>query len=250
MFSIKYIPKLHGGDLPNRLQKSPFLSKMIFKNAYKNIAPSNYLLEAFKNRDYAELVCIPNTIEIQNYSFKSRKKCEPNLLWVRSLSEIYNPEMALEVLLQLKNEFPNAKLCMVGPDKDKIIPRLRRVAKKHKLNVVFTGKLSKSKWVNLSEGYDIFLNTTHFDNTPISVIEAMALGLAIVSTNVGGIPYLLKNRDTALLVDDNDVNGMVKSIKELIEDKELRDKLVINALNLVQEFDWGLVKSKWSQILI
>jgi glycosyltransferase involved in cell wall biosynthesis len=110
--------------------------------------------------------------------------------------------------------------------------------------------LSKNKWIKLSEQYDIFLNTTHYDNTPISVIEAIALGLPVISTNVGGIPYLLEHRKTALLVDDNDVNGMVASIKELIENEDLKDKLVINAFNLVQQFDWDLVKNKWLKILI
>jgi glycosyltransferase involved in cell wall biosynthesis len=249
-FSLKYIPKLHGGDLPNRLEMNPILSRMIFKYAYINIAPSDYLLEAFKNRGYAHLMCIPNTIEIQNYSFKKRKKCSPKLLWVRSLSDIYNPEMALKVMFEIKKEFSNAKLCMVGPDKDGSKKKLKKIAKQLDLNVVFTGKLSKNKWIKLSEQYDIFLNTTHYDNTPISVIEAIALGLPVISTNVGGIPYLLEHRKTALLVDDNDVNGMVASIKELIENEDLKDKLVINAFNLVQQFDWDLVKNKWLKILI
>lgn len=250
LFSLKYIPKLHGGDLPNRLEKSPILSRMIFKYAYINIAPSDYLLEAFKNRGYADLICIPNTIEIQNYTFNARNICNPNLLWVRSLSEIYNPEMALKVMFEVKKDFPNTKLCMVGPDKDGNKRKLKQMAKQLELDVVFTGKLSKSKWIKLSEQYDIFLNTTHYDNTPISVIEAIALGLPVISTNVGGIPYLLKDRETALLVDDNDVDGMVASIRELISDEDLKDKLVMNALNLVQQFDWDIVKNKWLKILV
>ena len=127
---------------------------------------------------------------------------------------------------------------------------MKQMAKKMRLDLVFTGKLSKSKWVKLSEQYDIFLNTTHYDNTPISVIEAIALGLPVISTNVGGIPYLLKDRETALLVDDNDVDGMVASIRELISDEDLKDKLVMNALNLVQQFDWDIVKNKWLKILV
>lgn len=250
MLSIKYIPKLHGGDLPKRLKKNPLLCAMIFKNAYKNIAPSQYLLEAFSNRDYAELICIPNTIEVQKYEFKKREILAPRLLWVRSLSTIYNPEMALEVAFQVKKEFPLTQLCMVGPDKMKMKKKLKIKAKELQIDVVFTGKLSKSKWTKLSEGYDIFLNTTHFDNTPISVIEAMALGLPVVTTNVGGIPFLVKHRETALLVDDDDAAAMVANIKELLINKELRDALVMNALDLVQEFDWNLVKNQWIKILI
>lgn len=248
-YSIKYIPILHGGDLPNRLIHSPILSKMIFKYAYMNIAPSEYLYEAFKNRGYAELICIPNTVEIQNYTFKRRVSCEPNLFWVRSLHPIYNPEMALSVLAEIKNEFPNAKLCMVGPDKGNMKPNLKKIANLKNLNVEFAGKLSKNKWVKYSEQYDIFLNTTHYDNTPVSVIEAMALGLPVISTNVGGIPFLLKDRETAMLVADNDINAMSRSIKELINNDELRNKLVVNAHDLVQQFDWNLVKNKWLQVL-
>ena len=248
-YSLKYIPKLHGGDLPNRLIKSPILSKMIFKYAYKNIAPSEYLLEAFKDKGYAELICIPNTIEIQNYTFKKRNSCEPNLLWVRSLREIYNPEMAISVLAEINKEFPNAKLCMVGPDKNGMKQNLKKIANFKILNVEFTGKLSKKKWVKYSEQFNFFLNTTHYDNTPISVIEAMALGLPVISTNVGGIPFLLKHRETALLVADNDIHAMAESVKELIINDELRNKLVANAHDLVKQFDWNLVKNKWLQVL-
>jgi glycosyltransferase involved in cell wall biosynthesis len=250
VLSLKYIPKLHGGDLPNRIQRNPKLSEMIFKNAYKNIAPSSYLLEAFKNKGYAEILCIPNTIELQNYPFKIREIIAPKLLWVRSFSSIYNPEMAIKVFSVLKKEFPEAVLCMVGPDKDGTFPRIQTMAKKYKLEVNFTGKLSKSEWVTLSESYDIFINTTHFDNTPISVIEAMALGLPIVSTNVGGLSYLLENKQTALLVKDNDVKGMVLSIREIMNNKALKDDIIKNAYELVSEFDWEKVKNKWHEILI
>ena len=250
ILNIKYIPKLHGGDLPNRLRKNPLLCSMIFKNAYKNIAPSDYLLEAFQNRGYSDLVYIPNTIEIQNYPFKTREVIRPKLLWVRSLSSIYNPEMALQVLDGLKKHIPSPELCMVGPDKDGKQAKLQQIGSDLDLNVVFTGKLAKTDWVNLSEQYDIFINTTHFDNTPVSVIEAMALGLPVISTNVGGIPYLLKNGKTAMLVDDNDAEAMVEAIMKIINNSELKDDLVRNALELVRNFDWNLVKCKWHEILI
>ena len=61
---------------------------------------------------------------------------------------------------------------------------------------------------------------------------------------------MLKDRETALLVDDNDVDGMVAGIRELISDEDLKDKLVMNGLNLVQQFDWDIVKNKWLKILV
>ena len=249
VLNLKYIPKLHGGDLPHRISRNPRLSKMVFKHAYKNVAPSSYLLEAFKNKGYAEILYIPNTIELQNYPFTIRETLQPKLLWVRSFSSIYNPRMAVEVLNELKKEYPNAELCMVGPDKDGSLLKIKEMVRKRNLKVKFPGKLSKAAWIALSKDYDIFINTTHFDNTPVSVIEAIALGLPIISTNVGGISYLLEHRKTALLVDDNDVNAMVNAIKEVMSNKELKEEMVKNALLLVQEFDWKKVKSRWNAVL-
>lgn len=249
MLNLKYIPKLHGGDLPNRLKKSPRMSSMIFKNAYRNVAPSAYLLEAFSHKGFAPIEYIPNTIELVNYPFKNRKELQPRLLWVRSFASIYNPGMAIEVYKELKKEFPNAALCMVGPDKDGSFEKVRQMAKKAKLDVLFTGKLSKKDWIEISQQYDIFINTTHFDNTPVSVIEAMALGLPIVTTNVGGISYLLENEKTALLVPDCDKKAMVIAVKRVLTDTALQEKLVHHAQNLVQDFDWNKVKTKWNTLL-
>lgn len=248
-FKLKYIPKLHGGNLPSRFKNNPKLCSLIFDNAHYNIAPSNFLLFSSLNSGLKNVYYIPNTIELKNYNFKERLKIEPKLLWVRSFDKIYNPIMAVKVFVEIKKTYPNATLCMVGPDKDGSLQKTKNFANQQSVEVTFTGKLSKSDWTKLSQDYDIFINTTHFDNTPVSVIEAMALGLPVVSTNVGGIPFLLENNDTALLVNDNDVDGMVNSIKTLIENDETSQKIIKNARQLSETFDWEDVKRLWSNIL-
>ena len=115
--------------------------------------------------------------------------------------------------------------------------------------VSFTGQLSKEDWWQLASEHDIFINTTHFDNTPISVMEAMALGLPVVSTNVGGIPYLLTDKENALLVNDNDVVAMTDSIRHLIENQQKTKELASNARNFIEKMDWNVVKEDWNQVL-
>lgn len=249
LFNRKYIPILHGGNLPYRLEKSKFLSRLIFSNSYVNVAPSNYLVRAFSEKGFYNLVFIPNTIEIEVLKFSDRDFSTPKLLWVRSFSSIYNPKMAIKVFYELKKEFPNAELCMVGPDKENLLDECKSYAKSLNVDVQFTRKLSKEAWIELSNDYNIFINTTNFDNTPVSVIEAMALGLPVVSTNVGGIPFLLTNNENGLLVAIDDSEAMVEAIKALISSKKLQSKITINARKLVEEFDWNNVKQKWSEIL-
>lgn len=249
IFRLKYIPILHGGNLPFRLEKSPFLSDLIFKNAYKNVAPSGYLWDVFKAKYEANLIFIPNAIVIKDYNFSNKEFIVPKVLWVRSFSKIYNPKMAIDVLFNLKKDFPNATLTMVGPDKENLIEDCKKHASELNVDVKFTGKLAKKEWVELSKDYNVFINTTHFDNTPISVIEAMALGLPIVSTNVGGIPFLLSDKENGLLIADNDTEGMTNAITEIFNNQILRKKITTNARNTVESFDWNVIKQKWFEIL-
>jgi glycosyltransferase involved in cell wall biosynthesis len=249
LFKTKYIPLLRGGDLPNRLKNNPYLCKLIFKNAYTNVAPSHYLLEAFKKYGYENVLFIPNSIQLEEYEFKNRIQLQPKLLWVRAFASIYNPKMAVEVLKSVKEKNPTASLTMVGPDKDGSLLETQELAKSLNLEVNFTGKLSKKQWTDLASKHDIFINTTHFDNTPVSVIEAMALGLPIVTTNVGGIPYMLTNQENALLVHDNASDAMAQAIETLLFDAHLVQKLTVNAKSLVDSMDWQQVKLQWHQLL-
>tara|TARA_R110002110_G_scaffold401107_1_gene617829 strand:- start:2604 stop:3623 length:1020 start_codon:yes stop_codon:yes gene_type:complete len=247
-FKIKYIPILHGGDLPKRLVKSKFLSKKIFKNSYKNVAPSNYLKHEFEKEGYSS-VLIPNVIEIKDYKFKERNSLSPKLLYVRAFAEIYNPQMAIYVLEKLIHKYPESKLCMVGPDKDGTLEDVKKLAKQLNLenNIEYTGVLFKRDWHKKSEDFDIFINTTNVDNTPVSLIEAMALGLPIVSTNAGGIPYLISNQIDGLLIDKGNINQMVNGIISLLEGNH--PEIAKKARYKVESFNWDAVKYKWFEIL-
>jgi glycosyltransferase involved in cell wall biosynthesis len=138
---------------------------------------------------------------------------------------------------------------MVGPTKDESYQETVLLAKALDLEVNFTGLLTKEEWLALSNEYSIFINTTHFDNTPVSVIEAMALGLPIVSTNVGGIPFLIQENTNGLLVSDGNSMEMVSQIKRLINNPDLVIQLSKNARETVEKFDWKIVKKQWFELL-
>lgn len=248
-FKIKYIPILHGGNLPNRLQTNPKLCKLIFGNAFKLVSPSGYLKFHFEKSGFTNVLHIPNSINIFDYNFKERSVFTPKLIWVRAFAEIYNPKMAIDVLSLLKHKFPEASLTMVGPDKDGSLAAVKDFAKQLEVDVRFTGKLSKEEWTTLAKDSDVFINTTHFDNMPISVLEAMALGLPVVSTNVGGLPYLILHSETGYLVNDNDASGMVNEIENIINNPQNANKIAINARKFVQNLDWENVKNEWIRLL-
>jgi len=248
--NIKYIPILHGGNLPERLQKSKWCSDLLFKNSFENVAVSGYLNYHFQKNGYKSII-IPNNIEIGKYKFKKRNKISPSILWVRSFHADYNPNLAIDVLEIVAKKYPQAKLCMVGPDKDGSMEVFKKYAEEKSLidKIKVTGRLPKEEWHTLSEEYDIFINTTNYDNTPVSVLEAMALGLPVVTTSVGGIPFLLDHGKDALLVEKNNKEQMAKAITDLLESQDLVNSITENALNKVSNFDWEVVKHKWINLL-
>ena len=250
LYHIPYIPILRGGGYPDRLKESKKDCDFIFKNSVKNISPSMYLKTHFEKENYP-VEYIPNFIPLENYKFKMRSVLKPKLLWVRSFDATYNPVLAVDILKILKKKYPGAALCMVGPDKDGSLEKVKQKAVDSGVieYIKFAGRMSKPDWIKLSEEYDIFINTTNFDNHPVSVIEAMALGIPVVSTNVGGIPFLIENGIDGLLVKPNDAEEFAVKIEKLLKDNQLSENISVNARNKAAEFDWENVKRSWFETL-
>ena len=159
--------------------------------------------------------------------------------------------MAVEVLRLLLLKFPEAKLCMVGPEKDESLKETKALIANYQIQerVTLTGVLAKAAWHQLAVEYDLFINTTNVDNTPVSVLEAMALGLPVVSTNVGGMPYLLEDGVDGILVSPNNPKEMAEAIVDLIEHPQQVITLTTNARNKVAQFDEDIVKDQWHKLL-
>ena len=246
----KYIPILRGGDLSRRIQKNNFLSKNIFSHSYINIAPSNFIKQKFKNKGFRTIM-IPNCINLESYSFFHRISCSPNLLWVRSFHKIYNPKMAILVLNDLLKDFPNASLCMVGPDKDGSLEECEKLSIELNIqkNILFTGLLKKNEWIKKSKKFDIFLNTTNYDNLPVSVLEAMALGLPIISTNAGGLSTFHEDNVDALIVEKKDFLSMANNVRLIISNNSLSKKLSKNARYKAENYGWNILKHQWKTLI-
>lgn len=249
LLSLPYIPILRGGNLPHRLKSSKKSAQNLFKNAHKNIAPSAYMSSIFEKEGFTNIYHIPNTIALGKYTFIERTSIRPKLLWVRSFSKIYNPLLAIKVLQELQKEYPAAVLTMVGPAKDESYDECYAFAKAQKLPVTFTGLLPKEDWIDLAASHDIFISTTNFDNTPVSVIEAMALGLPVISTHVGGMPFLISHEYDGLLCPPGQLMPLVNSVKQLLAAPEMAMAIAKNARSKAAKFDWNEVKNHWEEVL-
>lgn len=246
-----YVLTLRGGNLPAFARRWPGRVRNLLESAAEVTAPSGYLRESLiAYREDIRL--IPNGIEIRNYAFAARTAPAPRLLWLRAFHAIYGPELAPMALARLVTEFPDARLTMIGRDcGDGSLARTLKAARSLGVadRITMSGPVDKTEIPARLGNSDIFLNTATVDNTPVTVLEAMAAGLCVVSTRVGGIPWLLEDGVDALLVPPSDPDAMAAAIRRILLDPALAGRLSTGGRARAMQSDWSLVLPQWEQLL-
>ncbi len=242
---------LHGGNLPTFAEGRETRIRALLQSAAAVTTPSNYLKEKLQRfRD--EMILLPNPIDLAVLPYRHRTALQPHLVWLRAFHSIYNPTMAIEVLHRVRQIFPDATLTMIGPDKkDGSWEATRRRVAERGLDrcVTMPGGVPKAEvgaWLNKG---DIFLNTTTVDNTPVSVLEAMACGLCIVSTDAGGLPYLITQNREGLLTPSGDSEKMTAAVLHLLTEAKEAANLSANAHHYAAQCDWERVLPRWTELL-
>lgn len=245
----RVILALHGGRLPEFANRHPGRVARLLAKADLVVAPSPFLRGALRHLR-PDIRVVPNAVDLRAYPFRSRGHISPRLVWLRSFHRMYHPGLAVRVLAELRRSHPEATLAMYGPDKDGSLGHTRRLAEELGVaeSVRFPGVVPKERVGEALAGADVFLNTTHVDNTPVSVIEAMACGLCVVSTDAGGVPQLIRDGIHGLLVRPGDAEGMVDAVRRLLNDAELCFRLSTEARARAEEFTWERVLPQWLEL--
>ncbi|MBZ0319448.1 MAG: glycosyltransferase family 4 protein [Anaerolineae bacterium] len=250
-FEKPYILTLHDGAMPAFSRKYPARVRSLLESAKVVTTPSRYLQEHMAEYRH-ELQLLPNAINCSMYEFMLRVRPTPRLIWLRAFNSVYNPSLAADVIALLKDDFPDIRLTMIGADKgDGSFQSFQSRVSAKGLNshIACIGWIPSVDVPQRLREHDIFLNTTNVDNTPVSLIEAMACGLCIVSTNVGGIPYLVEHEQDALLVPPDDPEAMATAVSRILTEKGLAERLSRNARTKALNFDWSVIFPQWEAIL-
>jgi glycosyltransferase involved in cell wall biosynthesis len=245
-----YVLTLRGGNLPEFARRWPRRVRRLLRSAALVTVPSRYLaaqMSAYRR----DLMLVRNAIETAAYRFSERTAPRPRLVWVRAFHAVYNPMLAVDVLVRLRARHADATLHMLGPDKDGSRDLVERHARELGVadRLTIQGQVPKQEIPDHLGEADLFINTTDVDNAPISVLEAMAAGLCVVSTSVGGIPYLLEHERTALLVPPRDPDAMTAAIERVLAERELARKLSREAHQFACGCDWAPVLETWQSVL-
>lgn len=252
MLGKPFVLNLQGGNLPTFARRYHGRVESLFNMAAAIVSPSNYLKAAFSDIR-TDIYLFRNAIDLHPYGFVHRAEPKAKLTWLRAFHAIYNPSLGAETLAILRDEFPDVQLTMYGPDKaDGSLEKLWQVAEHLGIAELLTtpGSVPKHKVPEHIVEHDIFLNTTNVDNSPTSVIEAMACGLCVVSTDVGGLPFLLTHDHDALLVPPDDPQAMADAVRRILTEPGLAERLSRNARTTAEQFDWSVVLPQWETLLL
>ncbi|MFD2167335.1 glycosyltransferase family 4 protein [Thalassotalea euphylliae] len=209
------------------------------------VVPSSFLQDVFQQYGKRARV-IPNVLNQQRFNTVDRQaSMQPCIIVTRNLEEIYDVDTAIRVFAGIRQSFPEADLKVAGTGPE--LSHLKKLTESLGIadHVTFVGRLSPDEISGLYKSADLMLNTSIVDNSPNSLIESLACGTPVVSTNVGGIPKLVTDNHDALLADPKDVDKLTNLSLTLLKDATERERLTKNGLLTIEKFWWSNV---WQEL--
>lgn len=243
----KIIITLHGGKLPEfHLRFSKLVESTLRKADYLN-SPSQYLISFFKEKSI-DISYMPNPIHLEKFPARMGSFRPRSILWVRAFASIYNPSIAVQILEGIKSKFPDATLTMIGPDKG-LFAQTEELIKNKNLSdsIKITGPIPNNQLNAYYQSHHVYINTTSFESFGISLVEAASSGIAIVTNKVGEIPFMWKNQENILMVEENNIHEFINQISILFNDSKFYQILTTNAQEHLKKFDFQSIIKEWEK---
>ena len=235
------IVNYRGGEAASFLERSARIVRTSLARSSVLIVPSGFLKAVFERFGVAARI-VPNIIDTGHFHNPAPHRARRRrLLVARNLEPIYDNETALRALQIVRRRYPDATLTIAGSGP--LAGSLRALTRSLGIAdaVIFAGRLDREAMASAYRDADIALNPSRVDNMPNSVLEALASGVPVVSTEVGGVPFIVADGQTALLVPAASPEAMAAAIVRLIDEPELAGRLIDNGLNEVGKYTWQQV---------
>jgi glycosyltransferase involved in cell wall biosynthesis len=241
IFGRKAILNYRGGDAREFFRAWGCIVKPVFKYASAVTTPSVFLAEVIRQRFNVPVDVVPNVLDQSVFKRRVRERVRPNILVTRHLERIYGVDVAVEAFRHVQRHYPDARLWIAGTGSEE--QRLRDVIRQWGVrNVEFLGYIAHERLGAIYDECDILLNASFIDNFPGSLLEAAGAGLVVVSTGVGGIPFMFENERTALLVQPGDAEALARAVGRILDSPALAAFLAGNATSVANACTWPEVR--------
>lgn len=236
----------HGGSANEFFKKHSKLVRKYLGKTDVNIVLSGYLYEVFKRYDIP-CVTIPNIIELKEGVYRERTEVLPHFIGIRSLTPTYNILCTIKAFQKVKQLYPQATLKLLGDGPLRKELELY-VSEQHISDVSFEGRVPYDKIYDFLDKSDVMLSSPFIDNMPMSLLEGFNAGLLVVSSNVGGVPYMINDGVNGLLFISDNYDEMADKMIEAIKNQERSKKMIRAAHDSLKAYSWESNKEKYSSI--
>ena len=236
----------HSGEAEDHLRRWNRTALPVIKLADRVVVPSDYLVRVFGKFD-VQAEAVYNIVDTTRFPFRERRPLKPVLLSNRNLEPHYNVECTLRAFALIQRQFSQARLIVAGDGSER--DRLRAVAESLALEGVdFIGEVAPENMPALYEEAGIFVNASDVDNQPLSIIEAFASGLPVVTSGAGGIVYMVGDLKTGLVFRKGDHQAMADRALTLLNDQEMASRIATRAREECNKYTWAAVRNQWLEI--
>ena len=243
---VAVIVNYHGGHAEAFFARAPrYVLAMLSATALR-VIPSPYLQRVFAQHGLTSEV-IPNIVDLSLFSPASCASHAPQPLIVvtRNLEPIYDIATAIRAVARIHQCVPGVRMTIAGSGPDR--ERLQGLAQQLGLGaaVCFSGRLTTDGNAALVSSASCLLNPSTVDNMPVSILEAFACGVPVVSTCAGGIPDMLEDGVAGLLVPVGDDAAMAEAVLRILRDPLLA--LHFSSVGMVEaeKYCWDNVRWQW-----
>ncbi|MBI4627385.1 MAG: glycosyltransferase family 4 protein [Candidatus Rokubacteria bacterium] len=244
-FGKRVIVNYRSGEADDHLSRWGLLVHPWLSLVDEIVVPSEYLRDVFARYRYRARV-IRNVVDLTRFRYRDRLPLRPRLLSARNLHPYYQVDNTIKAFALLKARYPQASLTVAGYGDEE--ERLRRLAGSLTGDGIrFVGRVEPADMPALHAGCDIFVNSSVLDNQPVSVLEAFASGLPVVSTPTGDITAMVRDGETGLIVPPEDPAAMAAAVAALLENPERAVAIARRAREEVEKYSWPAVCGEWAQ---
>ena len=230
------------GEAPDHLKQSR-IARATLQLVDVNVVPSRFLQDVFAAFGIASRI-IPNIVDRTRFAFRERNPLRPRLVSTRNFEPLYNVACTLRAFARVQQRHPDASLTLVGAGSQEAA--LRALTDELKLqHVTFAGRVAPDEIWRAYADADIYVQTPDIDNMPSSILEAYSSGLAVVSTDAGGVPAILTDGVHGLLSPLNDDAHVAANICRLLGDADLARQVVRAGADVADGLAWPRVRGQW-----
>lgn len=245
-FGKRVVLHYHSGEAADHLARWGCLLHPWLRLADVLVVPSDYLKRTFASHGYRVRV-IRNVVDLSAFRYRVRAPLRPRFLSTRNLEPYYRVDNTLLAFALLRSRYPEASLTIVG-DGSQAGELWRLAASLGDKGIRFLGPVQQEHMPAIYDDADIFLNSSVVDNQPVSVLEAFASGLPVVSTGTGDLAQMVREGETGLLVPANDPAAMAKAMEFLLQTPDIARRMVAKAREEVTQYTWTTIRHQWEAV--